>query len=90
MQIANPLVGEALSNPGVVIWDTLTRLAILVTFAAVLRQLRVLLDQQTALARRDPLTGVLNRRAFFEEADRRSREAPAAPAAAYVSVLRPG
>jgi diguanylate cyclase (GGDEF)-like protein len=68
MQVANPLVGEALSNPGVIIWDTLTRLAILVTFAAVLRQLRVLLDQQTTLARRDPLTGVLNRRAFFEEA----------------------
>jgi diguanylate cyclase (GGDEF)-like protein len=31
--------------------------------------LRLVLDQQTALARKDPLTGVLNRRAFFQAAD---------------------
>jgi diguanylate cyclase (GGDEF)-like protein len=65
----NLLAGEIVSSPGVVVWNTLTPLAIFLVVGALVAQLRVLLDQQTALARKDPLTGVLNRRAFFEAAN---------------------
>jgi diguanylate cyclase (GGDEF)-like protein len=68
-QGTNLLAGEQVAGPFVVIWNTLTRMGIFVVVAALVTQLRVLLDQQTALARKDPLTGVLNRRAFFEAAN---------------------
>lgn len=68
-QGTNLLAGEQVSGSFVLVWNTLTRMGIFLVVAALVTQLRVLLDQQTALARRDPLTGVLNRRAFLEAAD---------------------
>jgi diguanylate cyclase (GGDEF)-like protein len=68
-ELTDRLTGEAVTVPVVVVWNTLTRLAIFLVVGALVTQLRVLLDQQTALARKDPLTGVLNRRAFFEAAN---------------------
>ena len=68
-QATDMLTGESVTGPGVVVWNAVARLAIFLVVAALVTQLRVLLDQQTALARKDPLTGVLNRRAFLEAAN---------------------
>lgn len=51
-------------------WNALIRVAFLVTIAVLLVGLRMLLDRQKELSRTDPLTGLLNRRAFADLAER--------------------
>lgn len=56
-------------------WNVFMRLFVNMTVAAVVSGFRHCFDQERLLARRDPLTGLLNKRAFFEDA--RSRLAHA-------------
>lgn len=64
------LVAEVLTigapSTAILVWNALTRLAILVTIALLIARLRAALDTEKALARTDFLTGLLNARAFAE------------------------
>ena len=51
---------------GILLWNGLTRFAILVTIALLIARLRAALDTEKALSRTDFLTGLLNARAFAE------------------------
>ena len=51
-------------------WNVLVELGFFIVFAIVLARLRQTTDRETLLARTDPLTGALNRRAFGEVAAR--------------------
>lgn len=51
-------------------WNALIRVAFFITIALLLVGLKVLLARQTELSRTDPLTNLLNRRAFTELAER--------------------
>ncbi len=53
----------------VIIWNTCVRLGIFLIFSTLLSEFRSLLAHQTELSRTDSLTGILNRRAFYEAAD---------------------
>jgi len=66
-QTSNLLAGEQISKFAV-IWNTTARLAIFLIFSTLLSEFRALLEHQTELSRTDPLTGILNRRAFYEAA----------------------
>jgi diguanylate cyclase (GGDEF)-like protein len=67
LQGSNLLAGEQLS-PSVTLWNTVTRLGIFLIFASLISELHTLLEQQTELSHTDSLTGILNRRAFYEAA----------------------
>jgi diguanylate cyclase (GGDEF)-like protein len=64
--LSNLLAGEMYPSTFVVVWNTLTRLLVLIIMSLLLNALRRALDDERRLARTDPLTGVLNRRAFYE------------------------
>lgn len=49
-------------------WNTLVRLAVFFIFNSVLSSLRSALAHEHELARKDPLTGIANRRQFYEQA----------------------
>jgi diguanylate cyclase (GGDEF)-like protein len=68
-QGSNLLAGEAFSSPWVAVWNTAIRLGFFLILASLLSEVRLLLEQRTALSRQDALTGVLNKRAFYEAAD---------------------
>jgi diguanylate cyclase (GGDEF)-like protein len=64
-QASNLLAGEQVSQFAI-IWNTSVRLVIFLIFSTLLSEFHILLDHQTELSRTDPLTGILNRRAFYE------------------------
>ena len=68
-QISNLLAGEQVSSQFVIVWNTCIRLGIFLTFSTLLSEVRSLLTHQTELSRTDSLTGILNRRAFYETAN---------------------
>jgi diguanylate cyclase (GGDEF)-like protein len=68
-QTSNLLAGEQASSPFVILWNTTVRLAVFLIYSSLLSGFRGLLEHQTELSRTDPLTGILNRRAFYEAAD---------------------
>ena len=69
-QITNKLAGEVLSSPLLYAWNTAVRLVAFSIVAILLHKLRVALEHERKLSRTDPLTGVMNRRAFYEEFER--------------------
>ena len=68
-QTSNLLAGEQGSSQFVIFWNTCVRLGIFLIFSTLLSELRSLLKHQTELSRTDSLTGILNRRAFYETAN---------------------
>jgi diguanylate cyclase (GGDEF)-like protein len=66
-QIANKLAGEVLSNPLLYAWNMAVRVVVYSIVVVLLHDLRVALTHERRLARTDPLTGIMNRRAFHEE-----------------------
>jgi diguanylate cyclase (GGDEF)-like protein len=66
-QTSNLLAGEQVS-PFVLFWNTAVRLGIFLTYSTLLSEFHILLEHQTELSRTDSLTGILNRRAFYEAA----------------------
>lgn len=65
-QTSDLLAGEQVENAFVIAWNTSTRLGFFLIIATLLSELRALLAHQTELSRTDSLTGLLNRRAFYE------------------------
>ncbi len=65
--VADLSAGHVYSSRAIVAWDALMRLCIFVIFAQLLHALHSLLDTAQRLARTDLLTGLDNRRAFFEQ-----------------------
>jgi diguanylate cyclase (GGDEF)-like protein len=68
-QTSNSLAGEQVSSQFVIVWNTCVRLGVFLIFSTLLSELRSLLTHQTELSRTDSLTGILNRRAFYEAAN---------------------
>ncbi len=64
--VVDLLAGYPLGHPVLLAWDTLVHFAFLAFSAILLEALRSRLASEQRLARRDPLTGVLNLRAFQE------------------------
>ncbi len=67
-QAANLLAGEHFSTPWINIWNTITRLGFFLIISTLLTEIHTLLQNESQLSRTDHLTGILNRRAFFETA----------------------
>ena len=65
-QTSNLLAGEHVSGPFVVIWNTAVRLGVFLIYTTLLSEFHIVLQHQTELSRTDSLTGILNRRAFYE------------------------
>jgi diguanylate cyclase (GGDEF)-like protein len=65
-QASNLLAGGETSSPFAIIWNTFTHLGIFLIFATLLSEFHILLQHQTELSRTDSLTGILNRRVFYE------------------------
>ncbi|HEY0546917.1 MAG TPA: GGDEF domain-containing protein [Pyrinomonadaceae bacterium] len=57
------------SSPAIPYWNILTRLCFILIFANILTSLKKVLEHEQELARTDHLTGVANRRYFYELAD---------------------
>ena len=66
---------EQYSHPIVPFWNTAVMLATFLIFAYILSALRDRLDEEESLSRTDSLTGSMNRRYFFELAEREIRRA---------------
>lgn len=66
--IANRLAGEAYSHPLIPYWNDISRLTVLLVISVLLTKLKGALERERALSRADPLTGVVNARAFRENA----------------------
>ncbi len=67
-QGSNLLAGEEFSTPWIPFWNTLTRLGFFLVISVLLTEIHTLLRNESILSRTDHLTGILNRRAFFEVA----------------------
>jgi diguanylate cyclase (GGDEF)-like protein len=65
-QASNLLAGEHVSGPFVIFWNTAVRLSVFLIYSTLLSEFRIVLRHQTELSRTDPLTGILNRRSFYE------------------------
>ena len=70
------LVGDASAEhifmrPGIMAWDGFLHLGFMLVVAYLLDRLRVHIKIEQELARTDPLTGILNRRAFLEHLEYR-------------------
>jgi len=59
--------GSAYSHPAIAVWNATMHLTVFVLTSALLSALRLRLLAESARARTDPLTGVLNARAFAEQ-----------------------
>jgi diguanylate cyclase (GGDEF)-like protein len=66
LDLSNLAAGGTLAPPFVLAWNTLTQLLIFALMSLLLDALRYALEEERRYARTDPLTGVLNRRAFYE------------------------
>lgn len=64
--VADQVAGQAVSQPAVAYWNAIARFGVFVVVAILLADLRRLLILERQLARSDQLTGLLNRRAFFD------------------------
>lgn len=64
--LSNLLAGEMFTSTLILVWNTVTRLLVFVVMSLLLTALRHALDEERQHARIDPLTGALNRRAFYE------------------------
>lgn len=64
--VANVLAGQTYSNRIIPYWDILSRIASFSIISYLLAELRLALDTERTLARTDALTGLLNRRAFYQ------------------------
>lgn len=67
-QVANKLAGETFSDPIIPLWNSFSRLTVLVVISVLLTRLKRALEREQALSRLDPLTRVANARAFHESA----------------------
>jgi len=56
------------SHPGVPYWNVTVKLLVFLVVVELLSRLKASLEREKGLARKDELTGVANRRAFFENA----------------------
>ncbi len=65
-QATNKLAGEVLSSPLIYVWNTGVRIVAFSILAILLHELRVALAHEQNLSRTDSLTGIMNRRAFYE------------------------
>lgn len=68
-QIANTMAGETFSNPIIPYWNAATRLIFFLVFTFLLVKLKIALEHERTLSRTDYLTGIANKRAFYEIAD---------------------
>ena len=68
---SNWLAGERHLSPLVIPFNTLLRLAFFIIVTVMLHNIHQSLEKERRLARTDPLTGVLNSRAFYEVAANR-------------------
>jgi diguanylate cyclase (GGDEF)-like protein len=66
--VADLATRPVLRHPALTAWNLLVETGVFVTFALLLSRLQDRLALEAALARADPLTGLANRRAFFESA----------------------
>ena len=66
---SNKLAGQEHSNILIFYWNAAVRAGFFLTTTFLLAEIRVLLEQEKNLSRTDSLTGVLNRRAFYEFAE---------------------
>jgi predicted signal transduction protein with EAL and GGDEF domain len=64
------LASHHLSHPLTSYWNSVVELGFFVVVACILSRLRSTTEREATLARTDPLTGALNRRAFIEIAGR--------------------
>lgn len=75
--LSNSLAGETFSHPAVPYWNAGTRLVFLSIITYLLSRLRRAIEHERELSRTDSLTGLLNRRAFYDlgtaELDRQRR-----------------
>lgn len=62
--------GHVYAHPLIPLWNTLVRLGFFVIVSVLLVRLHQSMERESALAHTDPLTGLLNRRAFEEQAAR--------------------
>jgi diguanylate cyclase (GGDEF)-like protein len=69
--LSNWFAGETVSSAFLASWNTAIRLGFFVVISILLDNLRDALKFEKNLARTDPLTSVLNRRAFYELAGRK-------------------
>jgi diguanylate cyclase (GGDEF)-like protein len=77
------------AHPSIPYWNVITKLGFLLIFAHILAALKKVLEHERELARTDHLTGVANRRYFFELADReikRSRRHERPFSVAYMDI----
>lgn len=76
-QFSNSLAGERFSHAAVPYWNAGTRLVFLTIITYLLSRVRQLIEHERELSRTDSLTGLLNRRAFYDlaaaELDRQRR-----------------
>jgi len=66
---SNWLAGDEYSSILIFYWNAAIRAGFFLTTSFLLAEIRVLLEQERNLSRTDSLTGVLNRRAFYEFAE---------------------
>jgi diguanylate cyclase (GGDEF)-like protein len=74
-EVSNVLAGQTFSSPLFYAWNTTSRIVVFSLMAILLCKLHAALEHERKLSRIDPLTGVLNRRAFQEEFARELRRA---------------
>ena len=67
--ISNKFAGQEFSNILIFYWNAVVRFGFFLTTTFLLAEIRVLLEHEKILSRTDSLTGVLNRRAFYEFAE---------------------
>lgn len=66
----NQLAGETFSHPFILYWNECTRFGFFAFTTVLLSDFQSALKHQQSLALTDPLSGLLNRRAFYEEIER--------------------
>ena len=67
--VSNRLAGQEYSNNFIFYWNAAIRAGFFLTITLLLADIRILLEQERNLSRTDSLTGILNRRAFYEYAE---------------------
>jgi diguanylate cyclase (GGDEF)-like protein len=65
-RLADSLAGQTYSHPLIAYWNMLVRLAFFLVNTFLLSELQARLRRETSSARIDPLTGIANRRQFYE------------------------
>ena len=63
--LSNRLAGEQFSHPAIAYWNAATRFGFFIIITTLLVRLRQVLEHEQILSRTDPLSGVLNSRAFY-------------------------